>query len=231
MNTKDSELICNRAILTYLDNLSLRALIQMIPHIGGSIDILLAGKGAKIQQARLESFLDSLSARVKEIEDSANTTFQISQDEELYDFILATFSDVVKTKEKIKRDRFSALLASQIMRPRDWSDAGCAERILAALDDIHIKVLLEAASAPEGVGVWKGVCPISLFEADDSPMRDTSYLQHWLPEYPLSMLRLACAELLAKGLLQDEGVGRLSIRAMTYFVITDLGLWFIDWLS
>jgi hypothetical protein len=43
-------------------------------------------------------------------------------------------------------------------------------------------------------------------------------------------IRLVCAELVALGLLHDEGVGRLSTPAMEYFVATDISRWFMKWI-
>jgi hypothetical protein len=42
-------------------------------------------------------------------------------------------------------------------------------------------------------------------------------------------LRLACSELVARGLLHDEGVGRWDSTAMTYFIATDLAAWLANW--
>lgn len=42
---------------------------------------------------------------------------------------------------------------------------------------------------------------------------------------------MACAELTAKGLLHDEGIGRWDTGSMMYFVPTDLAEWLSGWIS
>lgn len=51
----------------YAAQITLRALFQAIPYVGGSIDTLFAGKGQKIQQARVEQFLKELDERVRRL--------------------------------------------------------------------------------------------------------------------------------------------------------------------
>ena len=48
MNTKLSQSL-SKASEAYADKTALRALIQVIPYVGGSIDTLFAGKGIKLQ--------------------------------------------------------------------------------------------------------------------------------------------------------------------------------------
>jgi hypothetical protein len=55
-------------------------------------------------------------------------------------------------------------------------------------------------------------------------------LHEVFPKIPQHGLFLLCAELVSRGLLKDEGIGRLDVRSMEYFVITDLAEWFISWI-
>lgn len=222
--------LVHRTATAYVDNVGLRALVQLIPQVGGPIDTLLAGKGAKIQERRLQDFLETLDFRIRALE--SDTQFPIiTESEELYDFILVTLTDVIRARAAEKRRRLANLVAIQIVETREWSEAEDAERIMASLDEIHVQVLLEAINASEGSGVWKGTSPISLHESLKNSPEDLISLTEKLPIYPPEMLRLACAELLAKGLIHDEGVGRIGTKAMCYFVASDLGIWFASWLK
>jgi hypothetical protein len=204
-------------------------LVQLIPHIGGAIDTLFAGKGAKIQQDRLDSFLESLAQRIRIIESKSSLPWS-GESEELYDFILMTLTDAIRIRSTKKREFLAILAASQVVHPRPWLQAEAAERMLASLEELHIEVLLEVSYAPQVSGVWREARVVTINNPDDPSAINPTYLPDRLPGYQSTMLRLACAELLGKGLLLDEGVGRLSARSMTYFVISDLGKWFLEWL-
>ena len=221
--------LLHRSAVSYVENSGLRALVQLIPQVGGAIDALFAGKGAAIQQDRLNCFLKTLDHRIRVIENTSSHSWS-TESEELFDFFLITLTDAIRIRSAKKMECLARLAASQVVHPRAWSQAEAAERILTSLEDVHIEVLLEVSNAPEILGVWKGAHVITINNPDDHSDINPTYLPDMLPRYQLTMLRLACAELLAKGLLLDEGVGRLSARSMTYFVISDLGKWFLEWL-
>lgn len=229
MSHQRQQPLLHRSAVSYVENSGLRAVVQLIPQVGGAIDALLAGKGAAIQQDRLNRFLETLDHRIRVIENKSSDSWS-TESEELFDFVLITISDAIKIRSAKKMSYLAGLAASQVVHPRAWSQAEAAERILTSLDDVHIEVLLEVSNAPEILGVWNGTRVITINNPEDNSAINPTYLPDILPGYQLTMLRLACAELLAKGLLLDEGVGRLSVRSMTYFVISDLGKWFLEWL-
>ena len=229
MNQRRLQPLKSRSATTYADNSGLRALVQLIPHIGGAIDTLLAGKGAKIQQDRLDSFLNKLDQRIKMIE-TKSPVFWSAESEELYDFFLMALTDAIRIRSSKKREFLAILVANQVVRPRAWMQAEAAERMLASLEEFHIEVLLEVSNAPQVSGVWSGARVVTINRSDDPPAISPAYLPYKLPGYQPTILKLACAELVGKGLLLDEGIGRLGVRSMTYFVISDLGKWFLEWL-
>ena len=63
-NSKD---IIEKASSGYLEQTTLRAAVQAIPFVGGSLDTLISGKGAKIQRERLEIFLAEFSNRLETV--------------------------------------------------------------------------------------------------------------------------------------------------------------------
>jgi hypothetical protein len=71
----------------------------------------------------------------------------------------------------------------------------------------------------------------SRFGDDDGAGNGPVVLADALPQYGTAALRMTCAELVGKGLLHDEGIGRLDLGAMQYFVPTDLAEWFSAWIN
>ena len=55
----------------YVDVVTLRACVQAIPYIGGSLDTLLAGRATQIQLQRVEKFASDLAHRLASVESTA----------------------------------------------------------------------------------------------------------------------------------------------------------------
>ena len=56
-----------KASAKYCDQFFIRAGIQLIPNIGGALDTLLSGLGAKYQYERLEGFISDLQDKFRAI--------------------------------------------------------------------------------------------------------------------------------------------------------------------
>ena len=41
---------------------------------------------------------------------------------------------------------------------------------------------------------------------------------------------MVCAELVSRGLLYDEGIGRWDVKSMEYFTATKLAEWWLKWI-
>src|ERR1035438_2136956 len=80
--------------LRYADTLSLRASVQAIPYIGGSLDTLLAGRAAQIHLERVEKFTSDLAHRLTAVESAAANL----NDEAFADLMLSTFEKVARTR-------------------------------------------------------------------------------------------------------------------------------------
>lgn len=213
----------------YIEKTSLRAAVQVIPYVGGALDTLMSGAGSDIQQQRISDFLQTLDARLQKIE-CAN---DVDSSEEFYDLALAAFEGAARARSKEKRDRFASIIVNKVSRESEWSESETAARILSSLEDVHIKVLVLAAKAPECTSPFDGLKVLALKSNRSRSVGQTVplCLSSSLRNYSEDMLRMTCSELVSKGLLRDEGVGRLDARAMEYFVATDLAFWFLSWIS
>jgi hypothetical protein len=88
----------------------------------------------------------------------------------------------------------------------------------------------EAREAPESKFPFEGHRVVSLLDSleDELSGAEPVPLQEKL-DYSKRDLHIACAQLVSKGLLHDQGIGILSTVSMQYFVLTDAGQWFCDW--
>lgn len=213
----------------YSDIVLLRASVQAIPYIGGSIDTLFAGRAAQIHQERIEKFVINLAARLAAVESTAANF----NDEAFADLMLSTFEAVARTHSDKKRSRFAKIIANQVENPMVWQEPENAVRLLSDLEDIHIEIIVTALDAPTAEGSFSGLRVVSLATEplEDEKQNTTVSLLTLFPHYGSAALRMACAELTAKGLLHDEGIGRLGTVSMVYFVPTDLAEWFASWIG
>ncbi len=226
-NEKPKAGFITKASAQYCDAFPLRAAIQIIPGLGGALDTMLAGLGANYQYQRMEHFIDELNARLQHIDG----LHEIDPTEPLYDLMMQVFSDVVKTRSEEKRKCFANLVANQVVNNRLWDEAETATRLLADLTDLHIKLLRAALEAPECEGVHDNL-QVFTFTVIGIPDNGPTNISSLFPELSIAVLEMACSELIAKGLLRDEGIGRYAdSKSMEYFVATEMAQWLMDWIA
>jgi hypothetical protein len=212
----------------YADTFPLRAVIQAIPVLGGSLDTMLAGLGARWQYERLADFLSTLDRRLRGVEHYESLP-DIEPSEPLYDFTLRVLDQVIRSRSATKRAAFAAIAARQVIQQKPWDEADAATRLLGDLSDLDVAVLSAAACAPVCEVPFEGLRVMTL--SSRTLGGGATLVGSVVSGAPEHLLRLACAELVARGLLHDEGTGRLSVGAMEYFVVTELGQWFLAWLT
>jgi hypothetical protein len=210
----------------YEDEFPLRAVIQALPMIGGSLDTMLAGFGARWKYERLADVLSRLDLRLRTVEHYESLP-DIEPSQPLYDFTLQVFDHVIRTRSATKREAFAAIAARQVIQPKPWEDAEAATAVLGDLSELDVAVLSAGASAPVCEGTFAGLRVVTLSQQS----LDGALLGDLVRGAPEHLLRLACSQLVARGLLHDEGSGRMSVGAMEYFVVSELGLWFLAWLT
>lgn len=227
MAEKDEAGFITKASAAYTDKFLLRAQVQLIPGLGGALDTLLSGLGAKYQYERLQYFIEELNARLQRIEE-LNT---IDPTEPLYDLMMQVFNNIIKARSEEKRKCFANLVANQVVNNRVWDDAETATRLLADLTDLHIKLLRAALEAPECDGVYDDL-QVFTFTVIGIPDNGPTNISSLFPELSIAVLEMACSELIAKGLLRDEGIGRYTdSKSMEYFAATEMAQWLMDWIA
>lgn len=212
----------------YESILTLRALASAIPVIGGPLDVVLSGFATRVREERLRQFLEALSSRMEKAEKS----LKFEATEPFLDVISRATEEAVKAGTSDKRRRFANIIANAAEGAGDWSEAEVAVRLMGDLEDIHIEILTKAVSAPSCAAPFDGLRVIVQgnkrlkLSVEPTPLD----IDKALPNHDPLRIRLAVADLLARQLLYDEGVGRTNTRAATYFVSTALASWLLNWI-
>ncbi|BCE03456.1 hypothetical protein [Marinicellulosiphila megalodicopiae] len=209
----------------YSESNSSRVMLQLIPYIGTPIDTFIAGKGAQIQKSRIDDYLETITNRLNKIERKV----ELEPSEELFDFMNMSFECVVRTRSKEKRDHFASILVNQVSGDFKWEDAEFAFRILSSVEEVHLKILKSITEARQFNGKRLVRLRSNGQRLAGEILPDS--LTSLFPKLSLDKLTLICSELIAKGLITDEGIGHLSGGAMDCFVPTELADWFLEWVA
>ncbi|SFB15954.1 hypothetical protein SAMN05660845_1914 [Flavobacterium swingsii] len=118
----------------YEDSNVLRALVNFIPYIGGSLDILLSAKGSIWREERLKSFLSILDKRISELENQ-EVIIKISESEEFYDLLIQSMNSVIKTRHHEKIECYANILTNSLI---NHGSSISSELFISTLDIITI---------------------------------------------------------------------------------------------
>ena len=87
--------VLTRVSSRYAELFPLRAALQLLPYVGGSLDTVFAGMGTRWQYQRLEHFIKILDQRLQELE-KLGWAASVAPSEELFDFFMQIFDNIVR---------------------------------------------------------------------------------------------------------------------------------------
>lgn len=102
-----------RASEVYSENTALRAVINGIPYIGGSLDVLLSSKGQKIVQDCVIQILDNLKIEMDCIQKSMIDK-EYLESEEWFDLIVRGIEAATRTRDKEKIRLYAKVLRGAV---------------------------------------------------------------------------------------------------------------------
>ncbi len=211
---------------SYNDGTKLRSLVQLIPYVGGSLDTLMGASGQKRRYNRVIDFLLELDCQIKKIqnqllEKNKEKIAVIVNSEEFYDSFLYAVEQSIKTRHKYKKTILAKILANQISQTIEWDDSEMLMRLIAALTINHIqiiKVIMESSVCEEPFKGFNVIIVDRKGIPDDWKNIDKIIkLVDIFKDIESDLLKFYCSELVAMGLLKDEGAGRWGTPFMTFF--------------
>ena len=189
-----------------------------VPVVGGAIDALLEGAGARLKEERVMEFIKELAKQVEDLQ-APNI-----DEEALQDLLLCVIERVARTRSTEKRARFARLVRGQLEPGRLWEQGEVFVRLVDELSDIHVRVLTFGLRAPNGPGIFENTPVFALNKTENYVS-----LEEHMPAVGHPTLRAICAELVARGLLEDVGVGNWDSHALQFFQITLFGKDLLCW--
>jgi hypothetical protein len=123
----------------YAEKTGLRALVNLIPNIGGSLDVLLTSKAQRLSQKRIETLLSELRKQLEEVEESKiDKTFLDSED--WYDLVLQAFEKAIRTRSVEKIQSFSKILTKALTASENREHSESYLDTLAELSETEVRL-------------------------------------------------------------------------------------------
>ncbi len=116
-----------------------RALVNLIPYIGSSLDVLLTAKAQEVTQQRIESLVSEVSNQLKLIEESKVDKSFLDSDE-WYDLVFRTFEKAIRTRSTEKIQLYSKILVGTLISPENREHSEGFLDILADLSETEVKL-------------------------------------------------------------------------------------------
>lgn len=103
----------DKASEAYVQNTWLRAAINLIPYIGGSLDVVLASRGS-LHQKRIVEFLESLKEEMSHIKEERIDTAYLKSPE-FSDIILKLMEASLRTRDREKMRLYAKFLRGAVL--------------------------------------------------------------------------------------------------------------------
>lgn len=120
----------------YNDNTLIRSVVNIIPYVGGSLDMLLTDKWNKFYQRRIENLLDQLSQDLLQCEDKIDVEFLNS--EEFFDIFLRILKETSQTRLDEKRKLYSKVLRDSITKEKTTITLESITDIITTLNETDL---------------------------------------------------------------------------------------------
>lgn len=192
----------------YSNNPVLRSLINLIPYVGGAIDVLITTKIQEISWKRLNNYLDLLQKQFENVNESKIDKDYL-QSEEFYDLFLQTARASTRTRSEEKTKLFAKIFKNAITR--EFNNPLSPEDLVSIIDNFSenditfIKILQEYFDSPN-VERRHGYY---LIKAD--------VLNKVLPQYPMDMLYIGILQIEKHNLIvRNTSIGTTKLNYYAY---------------
>ena len=111
----------DKASLIYSENVVLRSIVNGIPGIGGSLDVLFSSLGKKYVSKRIETFLSVLQQEIVAL-DEKSIDLDYMTSETGYDLIIKAFDSTAKTRQKEKISLYARIIRNSLIKSKDFEE-------------------------------------------------------------------------------------------------------------
>lgn len=126
----------SQALEIYSKKVVLRAVINVIPWVGGSLDVVLSSGGQRIIEERIKRLFEQFSADMGKIkEDAIDKSF--IETEYFFDLLRKVMESSTKTREQQKIELYSKILCNSLLK--DVVGKEMVEDYLSVLTELSVR--------------------------------------------------------------------------------------------
>ncbi len=103
----------DKASLRYSDNIALRATINLIPTIGGSLDVIFSSRGQALAAQRLTQFIDDLRTEMRLLETRVVDKDYL-ESEQWVDLVMRAMEAAARTRDREKIRLYAKILKGAV---------------------------------------------------------------------------------------------------------------------
>ena len=203
-----------------------RALVMLLP-AGGIIDLFACKPAQQFAQDKINLLIEELLLRLDKIE---KVTLSSDDENMFFHLVFKVCQNVITARTNEKITHLASVLSHSIEQIKDWDEAESVVNLVNALTDTHIHILRTITNMPPcSAPNFEGLRVVKLVEGN---YIDAIYnLKDAVPSVSEHALKMYCSDLVAKGLLLDEGIGRYNGKTLEIIRATNTSDWFLKWLS
>lgn len=218
-----------QASRVYADQTLVRAAINAIPFIGGSLDILLSSSGQNFVIRRIEKFISELNNQLGQLEKS-KVNHDFLETEEGFDLAIKAFNSASKTRQNEKLKLYAKIVKSALTEGKEYQEDD-PELYLQIVEELSVKELRVAKCLYELKEVKnKNPEQDNPNDKQDGMTNDAWWLSKQYPEFEKDELVSIFVRLERTGLIK-ELVGSFIGYSGGQYLINPLFKKFIDFIG
>ena len=130
----------SKASQLYADQTAIRALINAIPYVGGSLDVIFGSKWQKIAEKRIREFIQKLTEELNKVSES-KVDKKYLDSEEWFDVVIKAMESATKTRDTEKISWYAKILrGAAVLRDRTDFDPEAYLQVLTELSPNELRV-------------------------------------------------------------------------------------------
>jgi hypothetical protein len=128
-----------QASKVYADQTVVRAAINAIPYVGGSLDILLSSSGQNFVIRRIETFISELNDQLGQL-DKSKVNHDFLQTEEGFDLVVKAFNSASRTRQNEKLKLYAKIIKGALTEGKEYQEDD-PELYLQIIEELSVNEL------------------------------------------------------------------------------------------
>ncbi|MEZ8321420.1 hypothetical protein AB6C72_23710 [Vibrio splendidus] len=209
-----------------------RGLMMTLP-IGGIMDTFLTMPSTQYAQQRIDTLIAELQSQLMKLE---SIVLSSDSEEEFMLLVSKACQMALSSRTEAKVKLLATVLFNSVRHIESWDETEVMLDFVASLTESHIVILKTIFDLePSSLEAFKEMLVVALEDKVNigftQEVHTIELLQELIPSINQVALKVYCTDLISKGLLADEGIGRWSGKPLTIIRATESTTWFLKWLE